>query len=148
MTYTKMFKFLFRSVRREREAFTSYILSTKKDFLLFLDKPTNKQSIIDKFQSDFNSVYDDLRTDPDTKAEFHHRIDELREILWENADSRKAEAEAELLNTISLRLVEDKISIITNIFISMMQLEMDRYIGTKNFIFDYAKDTSDFVNFI
>ena len=62
------------------------------------------------------------------------------------SDIRREEAETERFNVIEDKWVEDHSAILTNIYISMMQAEIDRYIGTRNFTNDYFKDAGAMVS--
>ncbi|KAI9096087.1 hypothetical protein DFS34DRAFT_623887 [Phlyctochytrium arcticum] len=139
-TYADTLKFGFRSLRREKEAVLRYFHVTKVNFKRFLERPDTKQQLVELFQDEFNAVEDDLRSDLDAKSELHQRADDLRERLWEMSDKRKDEAEAERLFIIEDKWVEDHFVILVNVYIALMQAEVDRHVGTKQLIYDYFKD--------
>ncbi|KXS16769.1 hypothetical protein M427DRAFT_30893 [Gonapodya prolifera JEL478] len=105
-----------------------------------------KQELVEMFQREYNEVEDDLRADPDAKAELHIRADDLRDRLWEMTDLRREEAEAERVAIISDKWIEDHYVIAIGVFIGMMQMEVDRFIGTKQLAIDYFKDAYSTVN--
>ncbi|TPX63415.1 adenylate kinase [Spizellomyces sp. 'palustris'] len=139
-TYTDTLKFAFRSLRREKEAILTYFHGIKVNFKRFLERPDQKQHLIELFQHEFNNVEDDLRSDSDAKAELHQRAEDLRERLWEMSDKRKEEAETERMSIIEDKWVEDHFIIMANVYITMMQVEVDRHLGTKHLIADYFRD--------
>ncbi|KAI8587012.1 hypothetical protein BDZ88DRAFT_399175, partial [Geranomyces variabilis] len=139
-TYTDTLKFAFRSLRREKEAVLRYFYSTKVNFRRFLERPDRKQQLVELFQTEFNNVEDDLRSDPDAKAELHQRAEDLRDKLWDMSDKRKDEAEAERVLIVEDKWVEEHFVIIANVYIAMVQAEVDRYLGTKLLAADYFRD--------
>lgn len=139
-SYTNKVKFLFRAIRKEKEEALHYFHNTKKNFKKFLERPDRKQDLIDLFQKEYNAIEEDFRSDGDVKAELHHRVDDLREKLWDLSDVKKEEADAERLSVIEDRWVEDHSVVIQNVYIAMIQAEVDQYLGTKQFLNDYFKD--------
>ncbi|KAI8843668.1 hypothetical protein BC829DRAFT_400872 [Chytridium lagenaria] len=122
-TYTDTIKYGFRCLRRERETIVRYFYNTKVNFKKFLERPDKKQALVDLFQLEFNAIEDDLRSDPDAKAELHQRAEDLRERLWEMSDVRRDEAEAERVAVIEDKFVEDHFAILMNVYITMVQAE-------------------------
>ena len=158
-TYTNGLKFIFRSLRRERDGAIRFFYEAKMNLKEFLVRPDRKQAILDAFQKEFNAIEDDLRyvfggnrksslpcrSDADAKAEFHQRAEDLRERLWMISDERKEEAEGERLAIIENRWVEDHMAVVANLYINAIQLEIDRYVATKQILLDYTKDTNELV---
>ncbi|KAI8897549.1 hypothetical protein BC833DRAFT_621127 [Globomyces pollinis-pini] len=141
-SYTETLKFSFRSLRRQRQEILQYFYDTKFKYSEFLKRPDTEQELIDIFQTEYNSIEEDFRIDNDVKAELHQRVEELREKLWEIADKRRDEAEQERISIIDDKWVEDQSFILANIFISMIQVEADRFLATRQFLLDYYKDTN------
>jgi hypothetical protein len=56
------------------------------------------------------------------------------------SDKKKDEAEAERQAVITDKWVEDHFIILTNIYITMIQAETDRFTGTRQVIQDFYKD--------
>ena len=52
----------------------SFVIIYRKNFQDYLKHPDHKQEFVSQWQSDFNSISDDLREDEETKAELHQRI--------------------------------------------------------------------------
>lgn len=58
-------------------AFNTKIIFTtiyRKKFQDYLKHPDLKQEFVSQWQSDYNSIADDLREDEETKAELHQRV--------------------------------------------------------------------------
>lgn len=142
--YTSILKFAFRSLRREENNSIEYFHNTQINFQAFLARPDKEQVLVDLFQSEFNILEDDLRSDPDVKAELHQRCEDLRERLWELSDRRREETEAERLSIIEDRWVEDYSHVLVNIYITMLQAEVDRHQSTRQLLADYYQDVSEF----
>ncbi|KAI8999817.1 hypothetical protein BC832DRAFT_563700 [Gaertneriomyces semiglobifer] len=145
ISYKDSLKFGFRSLRREKEVVLRYFHGVKSNFRRFLERPDNKQKLVELFQAEFNMVEDDLRSDQDAKAELHQRAEDLRERLWELSDKRRDEAEAERLSIIEDKWVEDHFVAISNVYIIMLQAEVDRYVGTRSVVLDFYRDTHGLV---
>ncbi|KAI8829998.1 hypothetical protein BJ741DRAFT_367645 [Chytriomyces cf. hyalinus JEL632] len=138
--YTNTLKFAFRCLRREREVIVRYRHKTKVDFKQFLERPDKKQELIELFQREYNAIEDDLRPDPDAKAELHQRAEDLREKLWDMSDKRRDEADGERVSLIEEKYIEDHFAITCNIFLSMIQAEVDKYVFTRQIVQDCYKD--------
>lgn len=123
-----------------------YFNQTKATFTSFLDRPDKKQELVDEFQYEYNDIEEDLRCDPDAKAELHQRSEDLRERLWEMSDIRREEAEAERLLVIEDKWVEDHSVILANIFLTAMQAEIDTLNGSRQFVMDYFRDAYSMVS--
>ena len=93
----------------------------------------------------FGKMYLIFSADPDAKAELHQRTEDLKEKLWAMSDTRREEADLERVSIIEDKWVEDHLLIISNIYIAMLQAEVDRYIGTKQISLDYCKDSNGLV---
>jgi hypothetical protein len=124
-----------------------YFNTTKADFTGYLERPDKKQELVDEFQAEFNAIEEDLRCDPDAKAELHQRSEDLRERLWEMSDARQEKAEGERLQVVEDKWVEDHSVILTNIFLTAMQAEIDTLNGTRQVVIDYFRDAYSMVRF-
>uniref|UniRef100_H2ZLZ7 CPC1/SPEF2 domain-containing protein n=1 Tax=Ciona savignyi TaxID=51511 RepID=H2ZLZ7_CIOSA len=136
-TYIKSCKFVFREVRMERESIIRYLYEIRQDFQMHLCRPDHKQTFVTAWQHDYNSIADDLRKDEETQAELHQRLDDLREKLWDICDTRKEEIEVERSNLVSEGWLQDHLGILTNLYLTLMQSEIDRFEDTTRVIKDY-----------
>lgn len=140
ITYTNLTKYLFRGLRNQRMVLDRYFYDTKKHFVMFLEQPDSKQEIVRAFQDEFNQLADDLRPDVEVKAELHQRVEDLREKLWAVCDERKEKSDLEKYAIFQTHFVEDHICLLEDLVLSMMQTEVDRYLGTRYIIQEYAKE--------
>jgi adenylate kinase family enzyme len=140
-TYTDQLKFAFRSQRRTSHEILNYFYGVRTRFCDYLRRPDMEQNLLEAFQTEYNLIEEDFRSDPDVKAELHQRAEELREKLWEVADRRRDEAEAERIAIIEDKWVEDQSYVIANIVVTILQAEADRYFATRQLILDYVKDS-------
>ena len=76
------------------------------------------------FSSDkaYNAVSDDMREDEETKAELHQQVDDLKERLWSICDDRKEQAEQEREANMNDGWLEDRLGILTNHYLTVMQV--------------------------
>lgn len=77
--------------------------------------------------------------DPDFKANWHQQVDELREKLWAISDERKVQAEREMQAIMNDPWLEDQLGLLTNYYMSLMQVEVDRLQNTNRLLKDYYK---------
>lgn len=52
-----------------------YLYQIRVDFQEHLRRPDHKQIFVGTWQKDFNELSDDLRSDEESKAELHQRLD-------------------------------------------------------------------------
>ena len=138
-------KFSFRSLRKLLQDAAIYFYETKAHFQNYLKRPDIEQELIEAFQKEYNSLEEDFRIDNDVKAEFHQRVEELRERLWEIVERRRDEAEVERIQIIDDRWIEDHSYILANLVVTMVQAEADRFFSTRQFIIDHYKDLNGLI---
>ncbi|KAM9261905.1 sperm flagellar protein 2 [Morus bassanus] len=137
--YMNTIKTILRCLRDEQHSVIYYLADVRKKFQDYLKCPDHKQEFVSQWQSDFNSVADDLREDEETKAELHQRVTDLRDRLWDICDNRREEAEQERTNIMNDGWVPDHRGIAMNHFFSLMQVEVDRFQDTKRLLHDYYR---------
>ncbi|NXU81620.1 SPEF2 protein, partial [Oreotrochilus melanogaster] len=72
--YINTIKTILRCLRDEQHSAIHYLADIRKYFQDYLKCPDHKQEFVSQWQSDFNSIADDLREDEETKAELHQRV--------------------------------------------------------------------------
>ena len=87
----------------------------------------------------YNEVPDELRDDEDMRADLHQRVDDLRERLWNISDERKENAEKERARLMANGWVDDHTGILSNHYISLMQVELDRFQDAVHLLQDYYR---------
>ena len=95
--------------------------------------------IVSTFLQDYNDVPDDMRDDDETKMELHQRIDDLRERLWNICDERKEQAEFERETVMNDGWLDDRLGVLSNFYITLMQAELDRFQDTVRMMKDYYR---------
>ncbi|XP_026721433.1 sperm flagellar protein 2-like [Athene cunicularia] len=138
-TYESTIKTILRCLRDEQHAVIDYLADVRKKFQDCLKHPDLKQEFVSQWQSDFNSVDDDMREDEETKAELHQRVTDLRDLLWDICDNRREEAEQERTDIMNDGWLPDHSGIAMNHFFSLMQVELDRFQDTKKLLHDYYR---------
>ncbi|XP_074612593.1 sperm flagellar protein 2-like [Acropora palmata] len=136
-TYISSCKTVFGEIRRERELIHRYFYGTRKDFVAFLKRPDEKQEYILQWQQSYNEVAEDMRGDEETKAELHQQLDDLCDRLYDICDNRKELAEKERQSVMNEGWMEDRLGLLTNFYITLMQAEVDRYQDTVRLLKDY-----------
>ncbi|NWU07218.1 SPEF2 protein, partial [Cephalopterus ornatus] len=137
--YINTIKTVLRCLRDEQYTMIHYIADIRKNFQDYLKRPDLKQEFVSQWQTDFNSISDDLRDDEETKAELHQRVTDLRDLLWDICDSRREEAEQERTDIMNKDWLPDHRGIAMNHFFSLMQVEVDRFQDTKRILHDYYR---------
>uniref|UniRef100_A0A8C2T707 Sperm flagellar 2 n=1 Tax=Coturnix japonica TaxID=93934 RepID=A0A8C2T707_COTJA len=137
--YVNTIKTVLRCLRDERYSLIYYLADIRKNFQDYLQRPDLKQEFVSQWQSDFNSISDELREDEETKAELHQRLTDLRDRLWDICDKRREEAEQERTDIMNDGWLRDHRGIAINHFFTLMQVEMDRFQDTKRLLHDYYR---------
>ncbi|KAJ1210394.1 hypothetical protein NDU88_005758 [Pleurodeles waltl] len=136
-TYAKTIKVVLRNLRSERDNVVLYLHDIRVNFKEYLRRPDHKQEFVSQWQADYNSIAADLWEQEGTQAELHQRIDDLRDRLWDICDNRKEEAEQERSDIINSGWLQDHFGILINHFLSLMQVEVDRFQDTMRLLSDY-----------
>ncbi|KAM4879293.1 sperm flagellar protein 2 [Sylvia borin] len=152
-TYKNTIKTVLRCLRDEQYTIIHYTADIRRKFQDYLKRPHLMQEFVSQWQTDFNSIADDLQDDEETKAERHQRVTDLRDLLWDICDSRREEAEQERMGIMNEEWLPDRRGIAMNHFFTLMQVELDRFQDTKRLLHDYyramegkipTEDTQDF----
>ncbi|MEE6458014.1 hypothetical protein FKM82_000145 [Ascaphus truei] len=137
--YENTIKAVLRNLRDERQIEIHYLYDIRSKFKDYLKCPDYKQEFVSQWQSDFNSVAEDMWKDEETKAELHQRVNDLRDCLWDICDNRKEEGEQERSDIMNDGWLQDHIGILVNHLFSLMQVEVDRFQDTMRLLCDYYK---------
>uniref|UniRef100_A0A2K6GF76 Sperm flagellar 2 n=1 Tax=Propithecus coquereli TaxID=379532 RepID=A0A2K6GF76_PROCO len=138
-SYINTVKTVLRHLREYQKTVFAYLHEIRTSFQEFLRRPDYKQDFVAQWQTDFNSLPDDLWNDEETKAELHQRVNDLRDRLWDICDTQKEDAEQERLDIINESWLQDSLGIIINHFFSLMQAELNRFQDTKRLLQDYYR---------
>ncbi|XP_060523253.1 uncharacterized protein LOC132700140 [Cylas formicarius] len=99
--------------------------------------PDPKLEYLRRFQTAFNNFDMDCRGDDDFKVEMHCRIEEFRERLSEMCDRSMMESEARRRALVESGWVRNLLRELMNVYVSMIQIEMGRFVETVRFVGDY-----------
>ncbi|KAK9505708.1 hypothetical protein O3M35_009699 [Rhynocoris fuscipes] len=102
-----------------------------------INSPDNKQAAVSDFQLMLNYIDTELRTNDDMKAELHCRAFELFNELCQICDERRRIAEDSRREIIGQNWVAHQAYTFVNVAISLMQVEMDRFMDTVQILYDY-----------
>ncbi|XP_076654254.1 sperm flagellar protein 2-like [Halictus rubicundus] len=114
-----------------------YKCSVEKYAKEFVKRPDNKQDLMNEFHLAFNDVDEDARHDADVKCEIHRRLADFQAELWDMCDKRRQEAEQERKRFIGDEWTIYEAAILFNVYIGILQAELDRCVDTLNMIMDY-----------
>ena len=135
--YVNTIKSSSRGLRFTRDDLVAYLHQTKLDYARFLTRPDTKQEFVTQWQQAYNDMPQDMRDDPDTKAELHKRANELQHKLWDICTTREDEADREHQSIQNDGFIHNCVAVVTNQHINMLQAELDRYIDTTSHLTDY-----------
>jgi adenylate kinase family enzyme len=94
----------------------------------------SRQDSVNEFQDWFNNVHEDMRSFPEMKAELHCRVFEFQNSLWRFCDDKKNAAESKRQEIVRKNWLADQMNIICNIYLCLVQIEIDRFIETVKLI--------------
>jgi adenylate kinase family enzyme len=139
-TYVNDCKDIFRFIRNQRDYIsTNYDIICQK-FLVFLKRPSNKQSILLSYQNSYNKfieTYPDLTDDTQVKEEHHHAINDMNDKIFEIIEKRKKEAVEERKNIMTSGLIETEMEKFYLNLEKLFQAEVDKFIGSLQIIRDF-----------
>ncbi|XP_025156059.1 sperm flagellar protein 2-like [Harpegnathos saltator] len=120
---------------------TSTVIPYKESVLSnlrkFIDRPDNRQDLLQDFHRAFNKFDEDLREDADVKCELHCRVVDFRAELWDLCDTRRHIAEEERKRILRNQWIPLETVVLVNVYIEILQTEIDRFIDTVQLLQDY-----------
>ncbi|XP_076284810.1 LOW QUALITY PROTEIN: sperm flagellar protein 2-like [Lasioglossum baleicum] len=114
-----------------------YKSSVEKYAAEFVRRPDNKQDLLNDFHLAFNDIDEDARHDADVKCELHRRLADFQAELWNICDKRRQEAEEERRRFIADEWTIYEAAILYNVYVGILQAELDRCVDTLQMIMDY-----------
>uniref|UniRef100_A0A3Q4BDX0 Calponin-homology (CH) domain-containing protein n=1 Tax=Mola mola TaxID=94237 RepID=A0A3Q4BDX0_MOLML len=121
-SYVNNIKAVMQQLRSQHAMINHHLYSTREEYKNYLRRPDQKQQLVSQWQKDFNSIFDDMREDGETK--------ELCEHLRDISDQRKEEDEKERDALLGEGWLEDHTAILINHHSILLQMEMDRFQAT------------------
>ncbi|XP_025073961.1 sperm flagellar protein 2-like [Pogonomyrmex barbatus] len=135
--YIENLKEILSLKRMHMSAIVPYKNLILKNLMKFIDRPDKRQILLQDFHRAFNEIDEDLRDDLDMKCELHCRVDDFRTKLWELCDTRRHEAEEERKRTLRNQWILVETMVLINVYIGILQTEIDRFIDTMQLLQDY-----------
>ncbi|XP_061755615.1 sperm flagellar protein 2 isoform X2 [Nerophis ophidion] len=136
-SYVSSIRAVMQELRLERTVIDHHLYDVREEFRQYLERPDLKQELVSQWQKDYNSIPDDLRHNEETKAELNHRLDDLREHLWDIVDTHKEDDETQRAVLIREKWLEDHTIVLINHHLRLLQVEMTRFQSTRNVLRDY-----------
>mmetsp|Transcript_28813 Transcript_28813/g.67053 ORF Transcript_28813/g.67053 Transcript_28813/m.67053 type:complete len:2032 (-) Transcript_28813:99-6194(-) len=131
---------LFRWHRAYLEDFRLGIHNMQQYFLQFLQRPDDKQDLVDAFVNSFNAFsdeYPDMRKQDTTKDELHQKADDLHEKLQEKVKLNKGQNMGELEFLSQSQWVESQMEVLASQVQHAVALEVRRYHGACQLLTDF-----------
>ncbi|VDL96800.1 unnamed protein product [Schistocephalus solidus] len=136
--YSENIRLICRLLRQQRESIIRHLFDCRNDMAVFVRRPDELQPLVTEFQKDFNKIPLKLRHDQETMAELHCRLDDLRDHLYDQIDSMKAESEAKLRIRLGMeKWMPEKMTLISNLYMLLLQTELDRFQDRLRLILDF-----------
>ena len=136
----------FFAIREARELSGEAFKRLQLEFLKYLKRVDNKQQLLDKFVSDFNTFSDakpDMREDEETKDELHQRCDSLCDEMSAIVEARREENVEERRRIMTSGWVEAQIEQLLAVAGELMQTEVDRFRNSHALLTDYFSAIQD-----
>ncbi|KYN16022.1 Sperm flagellar protein 2 [Trachymyrmex cornetzi] len=135
--YIENLKEILSLKRMHMSAIIPYKNLVFRNLMRFIDQPDKRQILLQDFHQAFNEIDEDLREDLDMKCELHCRVDDFRKELWELCDARRYEAEEERKRTLRNQWILMEAVVLVNVYIGILQTEVDRFVDTMQLLQDY-----------
>ena len=134
-----------RMIREQRELMKMTTNNVQKDMLVFLERPQEKQQLVDEYIDVYNKFIDentDMIEDVDTKREMHQRVEDLCGKLFDLIEQLQKSALEQREQVMKSGWAEYQLESLLVYTQSLMQTEVDRYRCFVKFAEDYyaAKD--------
>lgn len=136
-SYIKASKHVFQMIRDEQETHCYYFYDRRMEIITYLKRPDLKQELLTTWQSNYNSIPDNLRNEAIMIAEQHQCVDDLCAALWDICDRRRDDAEKERVRIMEDNWTDDHSGMIVNHCISLMQCEFNKFQDTVQLLNDY-----------
>ena len=137
-TYLDGLALAFANLSEQNKASALHYQGIRSTFKQILERPDNRAALVTQFQIKFNLIDVDAMKIKETQAELVLRSEELRDTLWGLCDKKAEEAEAERAKLSTDSFVLDQSTLVSQYFLGLVQVELDRFVSSVNFIKGYA----------
>lgn len=117
---------MFLAKRLQMNCLIPYARFIKDKMEQIITLPSYKQDLVSRFQKEYNDFEDDWRDVNLTKNEWHCRVKELQNKLYNICDERKLYAEQQRQMLIAENWAMEELTTMVNTYISCMQAELNR----------------------
>jgi len=139
-SYLRGLKDVYKNLFEDEIAFVSRMYDVREDFVSSLEISTEtKQKLVTSFQTDFNELPFDMRSDKNTKIELHLRITRLCNSLREMSEKSSEDAKERLCSIRSDKWLSTALSLLASRVASGVDLESQRYEKMLVFTNDFEK---------
>ncbi|XP_049875984.1 sperm flagellar protein 2-like [Pectinophora gossypiella] len=136
-TYIHDLEQLFFAKRLQMNCVIPYTRFLKDKMEQIIRLPSHKQDLVSRFQKEYNNFEDDWRDVHLTKNEWHCRIIELKNKLYNICDERKIFSEQQRQSLIMENWTAEELITMANTYISCMQTELNRSVLTFQALHDF-----------
>ncbi|XP_034945820.1 sperm flagellar protein 2-like [Chelonus insularis] len=109
----------------------------RQKMVKLLSEPDGKQALLKNFQKAFNEIPEEARDDDEMKNELHYKVSQFQTELWNICNVKRREAQEERKSIILNHWTAVHVIDLINIYLTIIQFEMDRFIDTLKLIQTY-----------
>jgi len=131
---------LFQWHRAQLADFAAGLNGIERRFVDLLQRPDNKQHLVDEFVQSFNAFseeYPDMRKQDETKEEFHQRVDDLQVKLHDVIEQSRSESMAHKDEVVCSGWREAQIDVMASQVQHIVRVEARRYHAACQLLSDF-----------
>lgn len=114
--------------------YSTYVKETVKNVAT---KPDVRQDLVSQFQKYYMGIDKNLRVLSEVKNHIFCKVLELQQHLWQIIDDKKNEVESKRKEVIHENWLVNELCMLINNYLSLVQTEFDRSVGTFKLVSDY-----------
>ena len=144
--YNKTLKESFLRISNIKKHVIEYTVNIQKDFIEFLNQPSEKKDLIDIFTkkySTFKSQFHQISNNPLVIKEFNNDLNDLADGIWAIINQRKVNAINERKNLISKNFFGKQIEYFYENFIKLFEIEVEKFLLSLNIIKEFYYGTNN-----
>ena len=138
--YNKILKESFLRISNIKNHVIEYTVNIQKDFIEFLNQPSEKKDLIDIFTkkyTTFKSQFHQISNNPLVIKEFNNDLNDLADGIWAIINQRKVNAINERKNLISKNFFGKQIEYFYENFIKIFEIEVEKFLLSLNIIKEF-----------
>lgn len=114
--------------------YSTYVKETVKNVAT---KPDVRQDLVSQFQKYYMGIDKNLRVLSEVKNHIFCKVLEMQQNLWQIIDDKKNEVESKRKEVIHENWLVNELCMLINNYLSLVQTEFDRSVGTYKLVSDY-----------